>query len=126
MRGSARSDTHSTYRKWLDLIFSYAGTRSLRRDASRVSVDEPLQAGDTFVQAGSPGHAVILLDIAEDAHGRRVALVGQGFMPAEDIHVLTTNKPGVTLDGFWFVLDGPLDTPSWTPFPRDSALRFAQ
>jgi hypothetical protein len=126
VRGSARTDAHVTYRKWLDLVFSYAGTRSLRRDTEQVPADAPLQAGDTFVLAGSPGHAVILLDIAAHTDGRRAALVGQGFMPAEDIHVLTTAKPGVTLDGFWFLLGGPLDTPSWDPFPRDSALRFAQ
>ncbi|WP_438356947.1 DUF4846 domain-containing protein [Cystobacter fuscus] len=31
---------------------------------------------------GSPGHTVMVLDVARDAEGRRVALLGQGFTPA--------------------------------------------
>ncbi|EPX62317.1 hypothetical protein D187_008504 [Cystobacter fuscus DSM 2262] len=35
-----------------------------------------------FVLGGSPGHTVMVLDVARDAEGRRVALLGQGFTPA--------------------------------------------
>jgi len=103
----------------------YAGTRSLHRDSTPVPEGAPLQPGDFFVQGGSPGHAVVLLDIAEHPDGRRVALVGQGFMPAEDIHVLRWDASRGTLDGVWFLLDdGELSTPSWAPFARDEARRF--
>lgn len=126
VRGGARADTHKTYRGWLDQVFMYAGTRSLPRDSDPVPGDQPLRAGDFFVQSGSPGHAVIILDIAEDGDGNRVALMGQGFMPAEDFHVL--GWPAVALDSVWFPLptaaDGVVDTPSWAPFARIEARRF--
>jgi len=124
--GAARPDTHRTYRSWLDQVFTYAGTRSLARDSVPVADEDDLRAGDFFVQAGSPGHAVVILDIAESATGDRVALMGQGFMPAEDFHVLSW--PAVARDEVWFPLpdtaDGVVETPSWSPFTRIQARRF--
>jgi len=119
--GDARPDTDRTWRRWLDLVFTYAGTRSLPRDTAAVAKDQPILAGDVFSEGGSPGHAVIVLDVAEGPDGRW-ALIGQGLLPARDFHVLSGGDRGA-----WFRLpdaDGHLDTPSWSPFPRDSARRF--
>ena len=112
------------YRAWLQHLFRYAGTRSLRLDTDAVPSGSALRAGDVFVEPGSPGHAVLLLDVAEDTAGHRVALVGQGFMPAEEFHVVRSER---ALDGVWFRLpdDGEtLVTPSWRPFQRAHARRF--
>ena len=126
LRGSARANSHATYRGWLDQVFMFAGTQSLAKDSDEVATDEELQAGDFFVQGGSPGHAVVILDIVEDGSGTRLALMGQGFMPAEDFHVL--GWPGVAIDGVWFELPqtdgGRIATPSWAPFKRIEARRF--
>ena len=126
LAGRPRARDHQSYRAWLDLVFRYAGTQSLRLDSAPVAPERPLEAGDIFVEPGSPGHAVVLLDVAAAPDGRRAALVGQGFMPAEDFHVLEAPAPA-TLDAVWFVLPGPggtLDTPSWRPFAREAARRF--
>jgi len=122
--GPARPEDHASYRSWLDLVFTYAGTRSLHRDAARPAVSSPVQAGDLYVDPGSPGHTVIVLDVAEDGRGGRVGLIGQGFMPAEDLHVLTA--PHAIRD-VWFELDpmAPLHTPSWRPFAPDQRRRLA-
>lgn len=124
--GKARADTHRAYRSWLDQVFTYAGTRSLARDSVAVPDDDPLRAGDFFLQAGSPGHAVVILDVAVSDSGDRVALIGQGFMPAEEFHVL--RWPAVALEEVWFPLpntsDGVVQTPSWSPFKRIEARRF--
>ncbi|MBU0550994.1 DUF4846 domain-containing protein [Myxococcota bacterium] len=125
-RGRARANTHKAYRGWLDHLFIYAGTQSLWRDSRPVGA-RPYEAGDFFVQPGGPGHAVILLDIAQDAQGRRAALIGQGFMPAEDLHVLKGSHDRV-LNDVWFLLPDEahptLVTPSWSPFKREEARRF--
>jgi hypothetical protein len=119
------ADTHQEFRKWLQHSFLYAGTRSLKLDAQPVPVAEPLQPGDFFVSPGSPGHAIVILDVAQTPGKPPVALLGQGFMPAQSFHVLTDQGAHV-VEG-WFVLpaaDGVLRNPSWSPFPRSSALRF--
>lgn len=124
--GGPRGAGHSAYREWLMHLFTYAGTQSLRFDSDPVA-DRPLEAGDFFVQPGGPGHAVMILDIAEDANGRRVGLVGQGFMPAEDLHVLKA-QGSADLDGAWFSLPDPkqpwIATPSWAPFHLNQARRL--
>lgn len=122
---TASADTsYTNFRTFLDVVFTYAGTRSLHRDAKRVQTPMP---GDFYLQGGSPGHAVVILDVAVDGTGRRAALIGQGFMPAQELHVLKSGDARV-LDGVWFLLpdeDHPsLKTPSWKAFAADEAWRF--
>lgn len=121
-----RVSGHRGFRWWLKTIFRYAGTRSLKFDSDAVGT-RPVQPGDFYVAPGGPGHAVMVLDVAEHPDGRRVALIGQGFMPAQDFHVVGRAGPRV-IDGVWFVLpdaqEPMLDTPSWAPFHRDQARRF--
>jgi hypothetical protein len=125
--GERRATSHASFRSWLKLVFRYAGTQSLRLDTASVPEAAALEAGDVFVDPGSPGHAVVLLDVAAAPDGRRVALVGQGYMPAEELHVLGAGPPA-TLSGVWFVLPGAggqLPTPSWRAFARAAARRFS-
>jgi hypothetical protein len=112
--------SRSNFRNYLDLVFTYAGTRSIWAYSNKVERSE-LKPGDFFVLPAKrdTGHAVLILDLAEDGHGHRVALIGQGYMPAQDFHVLRT------ADGPWFSLEGEaLNTPFWKPFPWDSIRRM--
>lgn len=126
-QGAPRPDDHKTYRGWLDLVFTYAGSRSLARDADPVPYDR-VQPGDVYVQGGSPGHAVLVLDLATHPDGRRAALIGQSYMPAQDFHVVRSSGPRV-VDDVWFLLPDPdhptVHTPSWAPFRYDEAYRFS-
>lgn len=112
--------THALLRTWLDDVFGWTNTGALVRDAQKVALDD-LRPGDFFVVPGSPyGHAVLVLDVARSAEGRRALLLGQGFVPAQSFHVL---RPSA--DETWFELDeaaGEIKTPFWSPFPF-SALR---
>ena len=48
-----------------------------------------MQIGDVFIKGGFPGHAVVVLDMAEnDRTGQRVFLLAQSYMPAQDIHIM--------------------------------------
>lgn len=116
--GSAAADaSRAAFRNYLDLLFTYAGTLSLQAEGARVT-GEP-RPGDFFVLGGSPGHTVLVLDVATNAQGERVALMGQGFTPAQDFHVLSGR------DGPWFPLGGDsVATPFWVPFPRASLRRL--
>ena len=127
--GKARGRSHAVYRGYLQHLFRYAGTRSLQFDSDPVSAKAHLAAGDFLVQPGGPGHAVMILDVAANAAGERVALIGQGFMPAQEFHVVRSGADAA-IDGVWFRLPAPgdpeatIDTPSWRPFRRAEARRF--
>lgn len=83
--------------QYLAAVFTWAGTRSLLLDT--VAASEPLP-GDIVVVPGSPGHAVILLDVARRGD-ETLVLIGEGYMPAQDFHV----ELG-PIDGWWVWRDG--------------------
>jgi len=116
IRSAARDPSRPGFRAFLDFAFTYAGTISLARSA-RVAREE-VRPGDFFVQAGSPGHAILVLDVARNARGERVALLGQGYTPAQDFHVLADRGP-------WFSLDeDEIATPFWRPFRWEDLRRL--
>ncbi|MBN2192628.1 MAG: hypothetical protein JW751_07405 [Polyangiaceae bacterium] len=116
-RGRARLADHAALRAYLDMVFAWANTGSLARDARIVPASE-IRPGDFFVLPGNPGHAVLVLDLARSSVGGLRALIGQSYMPAQSFYVLRGPDSG------WFPLDPPakLHTPFWVPFPW-SALR---
>lgn len=113
--------SYASFRRYLDIVFVYAGTHSLERELQRVADPRRIEAGDVFVEGGFPGHAVLVLDVAEDEAGRRAVLLGQSFMPAQEIHML--RGPGADP---WYAITGdhPLTTPQWD-FPAGALRRFA-
>src|SRR5262245_10819251 len=84
--------SYARLRRYLDSVFTYAGSRSLSRDLEDIGDPSTLRAGDVFIQGGSPGHAVLVVDVAEDGGGRRRFLLAQSYMPAQDVHVLRNPK----------------------------------
>jgi len=79
---------YATFRKYLDMVFAYAGTLSLSKEMKRVFLED-LSIGDVFLEGGSPGHCVIVVDMAENKNtGEKIFLLAQGYMPAQEIHVL--------------------------------------
>ena len=114
--------THALLRTWLDDVFSWTNTGALSRDAQRVDMAD-LRPGDFFVVPGVPyGHTVLVLDMAKDATGRIAVLLGQSFVPAQNVHVLRPNTTSV-----WFVInksEQALTTPFWKPFPFASLRRL--
>lgn len=115
------SETRATFRAYLDMVFSYASTLSLEKESATIAKSD-LRAGDFFIQPGGPGHCVLVLDVVVNASGERAALLGQGFMPAQDFQVLASGEPSLSP---WFSLDASnVDTPFWQPFEWSALRRF--
>ncbi|MEM1029666.1 MAG: DUF4846 domain-containing protein [Myxococcota bacterium] len=116
-------DSRDSFNAYLRDLFSYAGTISLAREAEAVLAAD-VRGGDFFILPGGPGHVVVVLDLAEhDETGERFALLGQGFMPAQDFHVLRAAPERI-----WFRLDPrqPIATPMWDPFPWSALRRLSR
>jgi len=115
-----RGASHGDLRRYLDLLFGFASTRSLARELQAVASLRDAGIGDVFIRAGQPGHAVIIADMAEDAStGRRLVLLVQGSMPARGIYILN-NTPHADLGAWFEISDGqPLLTPGYMFRPEE-------
>jgi hypothetical protein len=115
-------DSYASFRRYLDLVFAFAGTASLEKELFPVPVSD-IRIGDVVIKGGSPGHAVIVADMVENitTKAKRFLLI-QSYMPAQDMHVLRNPATG---DGSpWYAVpEGDLVTPEWT-FPPGSLRRW--
>jgi hypothetical protein len=122
---TVEAPTHAALGRYLLPVFGYAGTLSLRRDLRPVTLAE-VQPGDVLIHGGRPGHAVLVVDMAEHPQsGQRYLLLAQSYMPAQNIHILrNVAQPAL---GAWFALPPPtepvVETPEWT-FARTELGRF--
>jgi hypothetical protein len=108
--------THAALARYLIPTFGYAGTLSLSRElVPRVLAD--VQPGDVLIHGGTPGHAVLVVDVAEHATThQKYLLLAQSYMPAQSMHVLrNVDQPAL---GAWFAAPEPklpaFETPEWT------------
>ncbi|HET9056094.1 MAG TPA: DUF4846 domain-containing protein [Chitinophagaceae bacterium] len=86
---AAQDDSYLSYRKYLDLIFTYAGTISLNKETQKVISDKEIKTGDIIIEPGNPGHAIIIIGTAKNSKGEKVYLLAQGYTPAQSIHIIT-------------------------------------
>lgn len=106
------SDTYEAFLKYMQQVFMYAGTLSLAAELPKRNLSD-IQMGDVFVMGGSPGHAVIVMDMAVNDTGEKVVLLAQSYMPAQNIHIL--KNPHDSNLSPWFDMEGleQLETPEW-------------
>ncbi len=115
---SLPSESYEDFWKYLETIFMYAGTLSLSQELPSVSIHE-MQVGNIFIQGGSPGHAVIVVDMAEHKDtGRKIFMLAQSYMPAQEIQIL--ENPGNHISP-WYELtsDEVIQTPEWRFYSTD-------
>jgi hypothetical protein len=116
------STSYEDFRAYLVQVFTYAGTLSLERELKKVPVKE-LEIGDVFIRGGSPGHAVIVVDAAVNPAGKKVFLLAQSYMPAQEIHVLKNPDDQALSPWYSNDFDGALLTPEWR-FSSEDLKRF--
>jgi len=117
------SNTYKDLWKYLEIVFSYAGTLSLSKELNPVNTDD-LRIGDIFIQGGAPGHAIIVVDLAIDpVTNKSIFLLAQSYMPAQEIQIL--KNPGDDRISPWYSVDfgETLKTPEWT-FHKTDLKRF--
>ncbi len=113
--GSGSAGTgYANFRKYLTSLFIYAGTYSLSKELKTVSEPVNMNIGDVFIKGGFPGHAVIVVDMAEDkASGKKLFLIAQSYMPAQDIHILKNPADQALSPWYDAAIKDRLETPEW-------------
>lgn len=121
VNSASASDSEETFFGYLEFLFNYAGTLSMGGECEPQNLKD-VQPGDVFLYSGSPGHVVLILDVCEDSSGNRAFLLGQGYMPAQQFHVL---KNPADEDNPWYYvaeMNYPFITPEYT-FDEGSFMR---
>lgn len=73
-----------------------------------------IRAGDVFLKGASPGHVVMVVDLCKNEQGEKAFLLAQGYMPAQEFHVL---KNPMHEDDPWYYeteVEFPFVTPEYT------------
>ncbi len=110
------TDTYPSFKKYLIKVYQFAGTASLDKELPSKPIED-LQSGDVFIQGGFPGHAVMVMDVAEHpTSGEKMFLLAQSYMPAQEMHILR-NPSNESLSP-WYSLEevkrtGLMQTPEW-------------
>ncbi len=111
-------NSYKAFRRYLDLVFTYAGTASLEKELQPVKRPDQVEVGDVLIQGGHPGHGVMVVDVAVNQKtGKRIYLLAQSYMPAQDIHIL--KNPADPKLSPWYSSDitGEIKTPEWSFYP---------
>ena len=118
---------YASFRKYMDYIFAYANTASLKQELPHIPDTSAIQPGDVFIERGHPiGHAVNVMDVAIHKHtGKRIFLLAQSYMPAQEIHILKNPQNPALSPWYKHRPNRPLITPEWR-FPVNSRHRFPQ
>ncbi len=107
------SESMETFEKYLRMVFSYSSTLSMEKESEVQTIDD-IKIGDIFLKSGSPGHVVMVVDVCENAEGEKAFLLAQGYMPAQEFHIL--KNPKYDNDPWYYVdeVEFPLATPEYT------------
>ncbi len=116
--------TYPVFKKYMEKVFTYAGTLSLSKELQPVAIED-MQIGDVFIKGGSPGHAVIIVDMATNEQGKKIFMIAQSYMPAQNIHVLK-NMDDASMSP-WYDIENAdkLYSPEWT-FEKSQLMRFKE
>jgi hypothetical protein len=102
--GERTDKGRASFDKYLREVFTYCSTRTLVKQLVYGSLNG-VEPGDVMIRGGSPGHAMLVVDVAEDSRGHRAFLLAQSYMPAQDIHIV--KNPSDDLNP-WYRADSSL------------------
>jgi len=123
VQSTSASNTYKDFWKYMELVFTYAGTLLLSKELKSKEISQ-LEIGDVFIRGGSPGHAVIVVDVAiNPENNKKIFLLAQSYMPAQEIQILK-NSNDANISPWYSVDFGEiLLTPEWE-FKKDELKRF--
>ena len=105
--------------QYLENVFAHCGTLSLEKQLYKRATMNDASIGDVFIKGGSPGHAMMIVDMAINSKGQKIYLLLQGFMPAQSIHVVKNLEDTHLSPWFLFENQSSINTPDWTFQPSE-------
>ena len=115
--------TREHFNNYLNKVFGMCGSASLSKQLRPVTNFTDIEPGDVLIRGGFPGHAVIVMDVAVNDAGKKIYMIAQSYMPAQDIHVLKNPINGDLSP--WYEVDANpiIQTPEYT-FTQNELMRW--
>jgi hypothetical protein len=123
MSGITGGNERTRLEQFLEVVFAYCGTYSLDKETKPVYDLNDIQAGDMLVKGGSPGHAMTVVDVAGNGQGEKIFMLAQGYMPAQDIHIVKNPMDENFSPWYRVTADSKIITPGWI-FNRNQLKRW--
>lgn len=102
--------SRKSFERYLKNLYGVASTFSLSREMETRRLAD-MQPGDVFVYPAryghKYGHAIMVVDVAVNKHGKKAFLLAEGNTPARNIHVLRNFENPFRSP--WFTLDEDAD-----------------
>lgn len=99
-------DSRKAFEDYMKRVFDLCNTTSLYKELSPRKFSE-VEVGDVLVypsrQKGKYGHALIVVDVAVNAKGKRAVMLAESNTPAREKHILRNLNP---FDNPWFFISG--------------------
>ncbi len=124
VKNTPAANDYASFKNYLKIIFTYAGTSSLSKELKPVASLNDIQIGDVFIVGGFPGHAVLVVDVCENklTH-EKLFMIQQSYMPAQEIHILKNYTNSSISPWYSINFADDLETPQWT-FKKSQLMRF--
>lgn len=106
------SNTYKDFRNYLEFVFIYAGSLSLSKELRSKDVTD-MDIGDVFIVGGSPGHAVVVVDVAQNKQGEKIFMLAQSYMPAQETQILKNLSDNTISPWYSASINSTLQTPEW-------------
>ena len=110
VKSKSKDTSYECLVRYFRTVFCYAGTLSMESESVTTSLQN-IKAGDVFLNGGSPGHVVMVVDVCENEAGKKAFLLAQGYMPAQEFHLL---KNPAHSDDPWYY-EEEVTYPFYTP-----------
>lgn len=110
--------SYENFQKYLQAVFLKTSSATLEKESEKTTLSK-LKAGDVFVKSGTGGHVVMIVDVCENAEGKKAFLLAQGGAPAQQFHVI--KNPAHEKDPWYYEeeIKYPFETPG-CKFPKGS------
>lgn len=105
IQNSPPDSSEKSFEDYLWTLFYHSNTQTAYFNYPKIALKD-IQIGDFIVKKGSRGHAVLIVDLAVDRDGNKIALIGQGDTPARQFHILNFRKHHA-----WFPIDPAREYP---------------
>jgi hypothetical protein len=114
------ADINKAFESFLETVFTNCGTYNLSDMLHTKQSINDIEVGDVFVKGGSPGHAMIVVDVAINNQTKKIIyMLAQSFMPAQSIHIVMNPKDGKLSPWYKVDTNNAIVTPGYIFSPNN-------